>query len=81
MRASDEGSVVALVARYPGRRELDGDWDDAAVTLPEGRWTDILTGRRFNGGGPSKLAIVFSTLPTAVLRRAPERISGPQSQS
>ena len=37
------------------------------ASLPEGRWTDWLTGRSFKGGSVA-MADLFATLPAVVLR-------------
>ncbi|MGA2638871.1 malto-oligosyltrehalose synthase [Methylocella sp.] len=67
-RAAGDAGIAVLIARYPGLREADPDWGDAAATLPVGPWTDVFTGRRFEGGDRAlPLAEIFAALPAAVL--------------
>jgi (1->4)-alpha-D-glucan 1-alpha-D-glucosylmutase len=67
-RAAGDAGIAVLIARYPGLREADPDWGDAAATLPVGSWTDVFTGRCFEGGDRAlPLAEIFSALPAAVL--------------
>jgi (1->4)-alpha-D-glucan 1-alpha-D-glucosylmutase len=66
-RAADDAGIAVLIARYPGLREADPDWGDAAAILPPGSWTDVFTGRRFEGGDRAlPLAEIFAALPAAV---------------
>jgi (1->4)-alpha-D-glucan 1-alpha-D-glucosylmutase len=64
------GSDVVAVApvRIAGlRRDADApDWDDTEVTLPDGRWLDVLTGRR-HPTGPTRLATMLADFPVALL--------------
>ena len=48
---------------------LNADWADTAVELPSGRWTDLLTGRSQEGGGPAQLSSLLSVFPVTVLAR------------
>ena len=64
------GEVATLVTRAPKRLEVGGGWDDATVTLPEGRWRDELTGL-LHGGAGTRCADVFAEYPVALLRRVP----------
>ena len=66
MRSGGGESVAVLVARFPGLRELDPNWSGTTVSLPDGRWTDWLTGHHFEGGAVN-LANLFETLPAVVL--------------
>ncbi|GLY30341.1 malto-oligosyltrehalose synthase [Kineosporia sp. NBRC 101731] len=43
-----------------------GEWGDAVVVLPEGTWTNKLTGQEFPGGSV-KLAELLGTYPVALL--------------
>jgi len=58
-------SIIALATRLPLALESCGGWGETTVQLPEGDWTDRLSGRTFSGVVP--VAEVFSTLPTALL--------------
>ncbi|NPD68241.1 malto-oligosyltrehalose synthase [Lichenicola cladoniae] len=68
MRGADDQRLVVLVARYPGLRETDPDWGDTVAMLPDGRWTDWLSGRVVEGGQAVKLGELFDVLPAVVLR-------------
>jgi (1->4)-alpha-D-glucan 1-alpha-D-glucosylmutase len=64
------GEAATLVTRLPMGLQRAAGWPDtAAVALPEGRWTDRLTGTTYDGGGLVRLADVFATLPVALLVR------------
>ena len=43
-------SVIAVAPRLVLGLRRGGGWRDTTLPLPEGRWTDILTGRRHDGG-------------------------------
>ncbi|MGW4031171.1 malto-oligosyltrehalose synthase [Streptomyces sp. NPDC004838] len=65
------GEVVAAVTRLSLRLERAGGWGDTEVTLPSGRWVDLLKGRRMSGG-PVRAAELFLEGPVALLvRRRP----------
>ena len=68
MRSDGADRAVSLMARFPGLREAEPYWGEAAVDLPEGAWSDELTGRRLRGGRVA-LAQLFAILPVAVLRQ------------
>ncbi|MGI4747496.1 MAG: malto-oligosyltrehalose synthase [Janthinobacterium lividum] len=68
IRSTGDQRLVVLVARYPGLREADPDWGDTTAMLPDGRWTDWLSGRTIEGGQAMKLAELFDVLPAVVLR-------------
>jgi (1->4)-alpha-D-glucan 1-alpha-D-glucosylmutase len=57
--------LAIVIARFPGLRQADPKWGDAAVELPEGRWIDVLSGRQF--GGVEPLASRLASFPAAVL--------------
>jgi (1->4)-alpha-D-glucan 1-alpha-D-glucosylmutase len=46
-------------------RLAETGWDDTSLTLPDGDWTDRLTGRRRNG--TVAVADLFTDLPVALL--------------
>lgn len=56
--------VIALATRCPLELQRQG-WQNATVTLPEGSWTDRLTGRSYSGVVP--VAEIFEIFPTALL--------------
>lgn len=58
-------SVIALAVRRPLSLAYRGGWRGTTVTLPEGEWTEKITGRTFSGTVDA--AAIFAALPTAVL--------------
>ncbi|HEX2177461.1 MAG TPA: malto-oligosyltrehalose synthase [Nocardioidaceae bacterium] len=62
------GEVACVVTRAPARLAADGGWGAATVTLPEDRWTDVLTGAVHHGGAV-RCSDLFATLPVALLER------------
>ena len=74
--AAGAAGIVAIAPRLPGRvmgEHLDAPagqrWADTAVGLPDGDWTDALTGRTVSGGTVG-LGDVLAELPVAVLTTA-----------
>ncbi len=74
-RTAPDGTagLVAVAPRLPGAvmgadlaAPLGERWDDTAVALDAGAWTDRLTGRSVTGG---RLADLLATLPVALLVR------------
>jgi (1->4)-alpha-D-glucan 1-alpha-D-glucosylmutase len=68
--ASSQAQVVVVTPRLPGAvmgsdlaDPLGERWEDTAVDLPEGEWTNALTGQACTNA----LASLFATLPVAVL--------------
>ncbi len=59
--------VVVAVSRWTVRLDETG-WQDTTVTLPDGAWTDRLTGAVHRGAAPA--ADLFGELPVALLERA-----------
>ena len=49
-------------------RLAETGWKDTLVVLPDGSWTDRLTGRDWTGG--VLVAELFGELPVALLERA-----------
>ncbi|WP_296147365.1 malto-oligosyltrehalose synthase [uncultured Corynebacterium sp.] len=64
-RGTDGLDVVALATRRPLLLEDRGGWGETTVTLPEGQWTDRLTGSTFTG--TVLVRDVLDVLPTALL--------------
>jgi (1->4)-alpha-D-glucan 1-alpha-D-glucosylmutase len=58
--------VLAAVTRWTVRLEQNG-WGDTAITVPDGSWTDILTGAVLTGRVPATQ--LFAELPVALLER------------
>ncbi|WP_336923209.1 malto-oligosyltrehalose synthase [Aquipuribacter sp. SD81] len=61
--------VVLVATRRPGELGRLGGWGRHTVVLPEGAWTDVLTGRDHEGGQVA-LTDLLDRLPVAVLERA-----------
>jgi (1->4)-alpha-D-glucan 1-alpha-D-glucosylmutase len=58
--------VLVAVTRWTVHLEQSG-WGDTALTLPDGSWTDVLTGAVVSGATPA--AKLFAELPVALLER------------
>ncbi len=63
---SRDDRVAVVVPRLVAA--LDGRWDGSTVTLPAGRWTDVLTGEQADGG-EQQIAGLLRRFPVAVLGR------------
>ncbi|MFD5573836.1 malto-oligosyltrehalose synthase [Streptomyces cadmiisoli] len=62
------GEVVAAVTRLSLRLAEAGGWRDTWLTLPEGRWADVLApAREFTG--QTRAEELFTPLPVALLER------------
>ncbi len=59
--------VLVAVTRWTVHLEHSG-WGDTALTLPDGSWTDVLTGAVVTGTVPA--ADLFAELPVALLERS-----------
>ncbi|OBJ50058.1 malto-oligosyltrehalose synthase, partial [Mycobacterium sp. 1423905.2] len=66
--AFTRGADVLVAATRWTVRLHDEGWGDTAVPLPEGTWTDAITGARHSGTTPA--ADLFSQLPVVLLERA-----------
>jgi (1->4)-alpha-D-glucan 1-alpha-D-glucosylmutase len=51
-------AAVTVATRLPVGLERRGGWGDARVSLPAGRWSDVLTGREHDGGEVSVAALL-----------------------
>lgn len=74
-RGDADGVQAVLVAtRLAAGLERDGGWGEHDVTLPEGSWRDLLTGRGVSQGpdGRTLLANLLRDLPVAILTRRGE---------
>ncbi|MFC4608520.1 malto-oligosyltrehalose synthase [Streptomyces maoxianensis] len=65
--------VVTAVTRLSLRLTEAGGWAGTELTLPEGRWTDLLAPERQFGGGPVLVADLFADRPVALLSRTTVR--------
>lgn len=63
----DEAQVAVVTERLYAEIAHSG-FGDHTVVVPEGSWTDILTGKTYDGGSIN-LAELLATMPVAVLRR------------
>ncbi|MFJ8691514.1 malto-oligosyltrehalose synthase [Streptomyces roseolilacinus] len=62
--------VVTAVTRLSLRLAEAGGWGDTALTLPEGRWLDVLDGTRvLDGGRAVAVAELLGERPVALLGR------------
>jgi (1->4)-alpha-D-glucan 1-alpha-D-glucosylmutase len=59
--------VVVAVTRWTFRLDEAG-WGDTVVSLPDGQWTDTLSGAAFSAATPAPE--LFAELPVALLERA-----------
>ncbi|MDQ1653054.1 MAG: (1-_4)-alpha-D-glucan 1-alpha-D-glucosylmutase [Cryptosporangiaceae bacterium] len=66
--AFDRGGAIAVATRLPVGLDAAGGWHGTTLALPEGTWTDVLTGREF-GGGPAALEDLLGRYPVALLAR------------
>jgi (1->4)-alpha-D-glucan 1-alpha-D-glucosylmutase len=65
------GSAVTAVTRLSARLAEAGGWRDTVLTLPPGRWADVLAPeRKFTGH--ARVADVFGESPVALLERVDE---------
>lgn len=65
--AFDRGGAIAIGTRLPAGLSGAGGWRDAALRLPDGTWSDALTGARW--AGEVQIAAVLSAFPAALLLR------------
>jgi (1->4)-alpha-D-glucan 1-alpha-D-glucosylmutase len=65
--AYDRGGAITVGTRLPVRLERDGGWRDAWLTLPDGSWTDVLTGRTVTSR--AALGSLLADYPVALLVR------------
>ena len=68
------GDVIAIAPRFPHR--LDNTWSATALPLPEGTWTDRLTGRSHAGGTSVRVSALLDGFPVALLVRNSESTEG-----
>jgi (1->4)-alpha-D-glucan 1-alpha-D-glucosylmutase len=67
--AFGRGGAIAVATRLPVALEAGGGWRGTTLTVPEGAWTDVFTGREF-AAGPTTLDGLLSRYPVALLARA-----------
>lgn len=64
------GSLLVLVPRLVAG--LGGAWEGTQVDLPAGRWRDVLTGERIDGGRAVEVASLVGRFPLVVMAREPD---------
>lgn len=70
-RGSDVIAVSPVRIAQLRRDAGTPDWDDTGLTLPDGAWRDVLTGR-VHPGGPIRLATLLASFPVALLVAEPD---------
>ncbi len=60
------GNVIAIVQRFP--HQGNGLWSGTTLTLPDGRWTDRLSGSSYRGG-TTRVGNLLDRFPVALLVR------------
>ena len=65
--AFERRGVIAVATRLPVRLAARGGWGDTNLPLPDGSWTDALTGTRVHGA--QELSRLLSRYPAALLIR------------
>jgi len=63
--AFNRGGAVTVASRFPVSLDRSGGWADTGLSLPEGRYLDVLTGRAFSG--EVLLAELLADYPVALL--------------
>lgn len=64
--AFDRGGAIAVATRLPIGLERRGGWGDTAIVTSTRSWTDVISGRRVEGGTVS-LATLLDRYPVALL--------------
>ncbi|GAB3581969.1 malto-oligosyltrehalose synthase [Calidifontibacter terrae] len=68
LRRDKPTAYAVLAIRAGDRLARDGGWADTTVTLPDGQWTDLLSGRTF-AGGLVPCTEMYAAGPVALLER------------
>jgi (1->4)-alpha-D-glucan 1-alpha-D-glucosylmutase len=66
--AFDRGGAITVATRLPAGLAAAGGWDDTRLGLPDGPWTDVLTGRPVPGG-VTVIGPLLDRYPIALLTR------------
>lgn len=66
--AFDRGGAITVATRLPVGLERLGGWSGTSLPLPDGEWTDALTGDSY-AGGPLPVADLLDRYPVALLAR------------
>ena len=67
----EEPRVCVVVKRLPIALAAVGGWGEGTVVLPEGTWSDVVSGATYDGGART-LAKMLAEAPVAVLARVVE---------
>ena len=59
--------VAGMMGENGGRMPVGDAWESTGLAVPEGRWTDRLTGKTLEAGRVLPLAEVLGTLPLSLL--------------
>ena len=70
-RGAEGPDAVAVATRLPLRLASRGGWGETSLELPEGRWTDLLTGETHDGGAVD-VGELLGAWPVALLVREDE---------
>jgi (1->4)-alpha-D-glucan 1-alpha-D-glucosylmutase len=68
------GDVIPVVPRFPHR--LENNWSGTVLPLPEGTWTDRMTGHVHTGGASIRISTLLDGFPVALLVRDSEITDG-----
>jgi (1->4)-alpha-D-glucan 1-alpha-D-glucosylmutase len=66
--------VMVIAPRFPHR--LDNNWSGTTVRLPEGHWTDRMSGQRYDGDSVIRISTLLDHFPVALLVKDSERTEG-----
>jgi len=79
---SRAGQAVTVATRLPAGLRRAGGWQDTVLPVAAGRWRDVLTGARYEGG-QLRLCELTAALPVALLVRAagPAEPAAPEGQA
>jgi (1->4)-alpha-D-glucan 1-alpha-D-glucosylmutase len=64
------GPDPGLSSLPAGPNPARGAWGDTAVTLPSGRWVDVITGAPWQGNGDIAVGQLLERFPVALLERS-----------
>ncbi len=66
--------VITVAQRLP--HLLDGNWSGSTLRLPEGTWTDRMTGAKHDGDAPIRIATLLDHFPVALLVKDSDSTQG-----
>jgi (1->4)-alpha-D-glucan 1-alpha-D-glucosylmutase len=76
LRADD---VIAVAPRLPHR--LAETWSGTLLQLPDGEWTDRLSGQVFHGGAAVRVSALLDHFPVALMVRDSDRTTGQDART